>query len=137
MGSLSVSHFCAQKLVENEGNPLFMALFDQQLEILDDFTFYRRNISDAEFDLMSGQHSTSSTSQAISSKSDLIPGVYEGGLKTWECAYDLSKYLASLPVEDWHSLASVLEVFSYLLRVDWMWCWVAWNCGQKAGQLAS
>ena len=27
--------------------------------------------------------------------SDLIPGVYEGGMKIWECAYDLVDYLAS------------------------------------------
>ena len=27
--------------------------------------------------------------------SDLIPGVYEGGMKIWECAYDLIDYLAT------------------------------------------
>ena len=30
-----------------------------------------------------------------SSHSDLIPGVYEGGLKVWECAFDLVEYLAN------------------------------------------
>ncbi|CAH7675188.1 hypothetical protein PPACK8108_LOCUS10159 [Phakopsora pachyrhizi] len=29
----------------------------------------------------------------ISSTSDLIPGIYEGGLKTWECSLDLAKVL--------------------------------------------
>ena len=31
----------------------------------------------------------------IDNPSDLVPGVYEGGLKTWECALDLVDYLAS------------------------------------------
>ncbi|KAI9242826.1 MAG: hypothetical protein BYD32DRAFT_362312 [Podila humilis] len=31
---------------------------------------------------------------ALAGKSDLIKGVYEGGLKTWECALDLVAYLA-------------------------------------------
>jgi hypothetical protein len=29
-------------------------------------------------------------------KSDLIPGIYEGGLKTWECSIDLCRYLYEL-----------------------------------------
>jgi protein-histidine N-methyltransferase len=29
----------------------------------------------------------------IDTTSDLIPGVYEGGLKTWECSIDLACYL--------------------------------------------
>ena len=29
--------------------------------------------------------------------SDLIPGVYEGGFKLWECAVDLSRFLAEMP----------------------------------------
>ncbi|XP_067841605.1 histidine protein methyltransferase 1 homolog [Heptranchias perlo] len=32
-------------------------------------------------------------SGAISTHSDLIPGVYEGGLKIWECTFDLLKHL--------------------------------------------
>ncbi|KAG5459640.1 MAG: hypothetical protein BJ554DRAFT_8410 [Olpidium bornovanus] len=32
---------------------------------------------------------------AISESSDLVPGVYEGGLKTWECSVDLAGHLAS------------------------------------------
>ncbi|XP_027724134.1 histidine protein methyltransferase 1 homolog [Vombatus ursinus] len=33
-------------------------------------------------------------SQSLSSHSDLITGVYEGGLKIWECTFDLLAYLA-------------------------------------------
>ncbi|KAH9477610.1 Histidine protein methyltransferase 1 [Psilocybe cubensis] len=32
----------------------------------------------------------------LSAPSDLVPGVYEGGLKTWECSLDLVDYLDSL-----------------------------------------
>ncbi len=31
--------------------------------------------------------------------SDLIPGVYEGGFKVWECAFDLVNYLASTQMD--------------------------------------
>ena len=31
--------------------------------------------------------------------SDLIPGVYEGGLKVWECALDLVEYLAESDID--------------------------------------
>ncbi|KAG0031022.1 Histidine protein methyltransferase 1 [Podila clonocystis] len=31
---------------------------------------------------------------ALAGKSDLVKGIYEGGLKTWECALDLVAYLA-------------------------------------------
>lgn len=33
-------------------------------------------------------------------ESDLLPGVYEGGFKLWECAVDLAAYLAEQPTED-------------------------------------
>ncbi|KAL3822310.1 hypothetical protein ACHAXA_002625 [Cyclostephanos tholiformis] len=35
---------------------------------------------------------------------DLIPGVYEGGLKVWECSLDLCRYLASIIVEDGYAM---------------------------------
>ena len=31
------------------------------------------------------------------SQEDVAPNVYEGGLKTWECAEDLASYVASKP----------------------------------------
>ncbi|KAK0569857.1 hypothetical protein OC861_000568 [Tilletia horrida] len=37
----------------------------------------------------------SSSSGAVGADSDLVPGVYEGGLKTWECASDLIAELHS------------------------------------------
>ena len=40
--------------------------------------------------------------------SDLIPGVYEGGLKVWECAFDLVEYLAESGIN--FSVMRVLEL---------------------------
>ena len=42
------------------------------------------------------------------SHSDLIPGVYEGGLKVWECAFDLVVYLANSDIH--FSGKSVIEL---------------------------
>lgn len=38
-------------------------------------------------------------SKSVSSHSDLIPGVYEGGLKIWECTFDLLTYFTKASVE--------------------------------------
>ncbi|KAJ4466279.1 hypothetical protein J3R30DRAFT_3311244, partial [Lentinula aciculospora] len=39
--------------------------------------------------------------QFLDTPSDLVPGVYEGGLKTWECSLDLVDYLdANLDIDD-------------------------------------
>ncbi|NWW88387.1 MET18 methyltransferase, partial [Rhynochetos jubatus] len=38
-------------------------------------------------------------SKSVSSHSDLIPGVYEGGLKIWECTFDLIGYFSEAEVE--------------------------------------
>ncbi|EDM09367.1 similar to 2810422O20Rik protein, isoform CRA_a [Rattus norvegicus] len=38
-------------------------------------------------------------SQSFSSHSDLIPGVYEGGLKIWECTFDLMTYFTKAKVK--------------------------------------
>ncbi|XP_010407660.1 histidine protein methyltransferase 1 homolog [Corvus cornix cornix] len=38
-------------------------------------------------------------SKSVSSHSDLIPGVYEGGLKIWECTFDLMEYFSEAEIE--------------------------------------
>ncbi|NXU17109.1 MET18 methyltransferase, partial [Pardalotus punctatus] len=38
-------------------------------------------------------------SKSVSSHSDLIPGVYEGGLKIWECTFDLLNYFSEAEIE--------------------------------------
>ncbi|NXY72843.1 MET18 methyltransferase, partial [Glareola pratincola] len=38
-------------------------------------------------------------SQSVSSHSDLIPGVYEGGLKIWECTFDLIDFFSEAEIQ--------------------------------------
>ena len=69
----------------------------------------------------------------LDAPSDLVPGVYEGGLKTWECSLDLVEHLHELQyTSNFRGFTGnrVLEVsiflhwFSvYFLNkpLDWMW----------------
>lgn len=45
------------------------------------------------------QQSSAAVLAAVSQSSDLIPAVYEGGLTTWECSYDLAQFLASIDLQ--------------------------------------
>ena len=70
-------------------------------------TLARRDLFDARFQLISednedseetsplGKHTMDHPSilDFLDNPSDLVPGVYEGGLKTWECSLDLVNYL--------------------------------------------
>ena len=47
----------------------------------------------------SEEYSSSATNEALKSSTDLIPSVYEGGLKIWECSIDLVNYLHKLFLE--------------------------------------
>jgi protein-histidine N-methyltransferase len=76
----------------------------------------RRDLFDARFQLLSGssgteddgeegtygdlptkeaEEVTNETLRFLDAPSDLVRGVYEGGLKTWECSLDLAGYLHS------------------------------------------
>lgn len=59
-----------------------------------DTQFYiaRRDLFDARFQLISGSEETSLL-QYFDTPADVVPGKYEGGLKTWECSVDLVEYL--------------------------------------------
>ncbi|KAJ7252118.1 hypothetical protein B0H12DRAFT_1202650 [Mycena haematopus] len=88
-------------------------------------TLARRDLFDARFQLISEERDnepsaeTSSETPAptsalgfLDAPSDLLPGVYEGGLKTWECSLDLVGYLDSLwdPNSSYFSGKRILEV---------------------------
>ncbi|GJJ12656.1 hypothetical protein Clacol_006900 [Clathrus columnatus] len=71
-------------------------------------TLYRRDLFDARYQLISEDDDSIPTDDRnndnenllfIDAPSDLMPGVYEGGLKTWECSLDLAGYLASLDLD--------------------------------------
>lgn len=71
----------------------------------------RRELFDVKLQLISNELEKETVKYA-DSPSDLIRGVYEGGLKTWECSLDLASYLLNRPSE---SLGKVLEVWILVL----------------------
>ncbi|XP_019386373.1 PREDICTED: histidine protein methyltransferase 1 homolog [Crocodylus porosus] len=60
---------------------------------------YHVNISVVEMTLSDGSHGEDIVSKSISSHSDLLPGVYEGGMKIWECTFDLIDYLSTAEIQ--------------------------------------
>ncbi|XP_062989492.1 histidine protein methyltransferase 1 homolog [Elgaria multicarinata webbii] len=56
-------------------------------------------------------------SKSISSQSDLITGVYEGGLKIWECTFDLMDYLSESKIQFAHKLVLDLGCGAGLLGI--------------------
>ncbi|KAH9988825.1 hypothetical protein BJV74DRAFT_773312, partial [Russula compacta] len=67
-------------------------------------TLVRRDLFDARFQLLTAQGNDSkrdsdeqtaaaASFEFVDAPADLVPGAYEGGLKTWECALDLAAYL--------------------------------------------
>ena len=93
-------------------------------------TLARRDLFDARFQLISegatGEPEGSRPSDSafwneknsalefLDAPSDLVPGVYEGGLKTWECSLDLANYLDQIRETDIRG-KSLLEVRPYHL----------------------
>ncbi|XP_074859236.1 histidine protein methyltransferase 1 homolog [Carettochelys insculpta] len=60
---------------------------------------YYVNISVVEMTLSDNSHEEDIVSKSISSHSDLITGIYEGGLKIWECTFDLMDYLSEAEIQ--------------------------------------
>lgn len=58
------------------------------------------------------KHRHASALKFIEAPSDLVPHVYEGGLKTWECAIDLVEYLDSTRGSEGFHGRNILEVTS-------------------------
>jgi protein-histidine N-methyltransferase len=57
-------------------------------------TLARRDLFDVRFQLsLSHEQPDEQTTAFVDAPADLVPGTYEGGLKTWECALDLAAYL--------------------------------------------
>ncbi len=59
----------------------------------------KRTVPDINFEIMRNDDLSSNNElvQALTNQSDLIPFVYEGGAKTWECSIDLANYLFEHP----------------------------------------
>ncbi|KAI0039750.1 hypothetical protein FA95DRAFT_990366 [Auriscalpium vulgare] len=78
-------------------------------------TLARRDLFDARYQLIAQDGAGASDRDALAfldAPSDLVPGVYEGGLKTWECSLDLVDYLESVIGEDtgWVRGRNILEL---------------------------
>jgi protein-histidine N-methyltransferase len=85
-------------------------------------TLARRDLFDARFQLISegtedgarprenGMADLTHALDFLDAPSDLVPGVYEGGLKTWECSLDLVDYLDGIKGGDVRG-RRILEVF--------------------------
>ncbi|NXX56090.1 MET18 methyltransferase, partial [Scopus umbretta] len=56
------------------------------------------NMSVVEMRCLGGADGEGIVSKSVSSHSDLIPGVYEGGLKIWECTFDLIDYISEAEI---------------------------------------
>jgi len=71
---------------------------------------FKRNVSDIKFEIASNEEDGDNMiATAVLQQTDIIPGVYEGGLKTWECSIDLVKYLSELSNDNFEN-KSVLEL---------------------------
>ncbi|KAI8906569.1 hypothetical protein DFJ77DRAFT_477149 [Powellomyces hirtus] len=58
---------------------------------------YKRHAADVTFEIAATDDMEGENLLAqVVAQTDLIPGRYEGGLKTWECSIDLIDYLSSL-----------------------------------------
>ncbi|KFQ75261.1 Histidine protein methyltransferase 1, partial [Phoenicopterus ruber ruber] len=60
---------------------------------------YYINMSVVEMTCLDGADGEGIVSESVSSHSDLIPGVYEGGLKIWECTFDLIDFFSEAEIE--------------------------------------
>lgn len=93
-------------------------------------TLARRDLFDARFQLISEGAEDGAANKEddevkdriqalefLDAPSDLVPGVYEGGLKTWECSLDLVDYLDSTNSGDVRG-KRVLEVCYFSLQLS-------------------
>ncbi|NWI09506.1 MET18 methyltransferase, partial [Crypturellus soui] len=60
---------------------------------------YSVKISTVEKQLLDGLHREDQVSKSVLAHSDLVPGAYEGGLKIWECTFDLLDYCSETEMQ--------------------------------------
>ncbi|NWU64796.1 MET18 methyltransferase, partial [Pterocles burchelli] len=72
-------------------------LENKDMETVSDLCYV--NMSVVEMMCLDGADGEGIVSKSVSSHSDLIPGVYEGGLKIWECTFDLMDYFAEAEIQ--------------------------------------
>lgn len=98
-------------------------------------TLARRDLFDARFQLISlceieGEQADAKNTQEdkedalsfLDAPSDLVPGVYEGGLKTWECSLDLADCLDGILNADVQQLKGTRTLEVRLIDIGSMKC---------------
>lgn len=83
----------------------------------------RRDLFDARYQLMAGESDDVDAPdiQFLDAPSDLVRGVYEGGLKTWECASDLVQYISEGPAQTADSVLEASCAFCRLRALAHWW----------------
>ncbi|XP_067997617.1 histidine protein methyltransferase 1 homolog [Melanerpes formicivorus] len=90
--------FCLKAAKEHDiPEDLNKLLEDKVLETVSDLYYVK--MSAVEMTCLNGADEEGIVSKSVSSHSDLIPGVYEGGLKIWECTFDLMDYLSEAGIQ--------------------------------------
>ncbi|KNC86695.1 hypothetical protein SARC_01162 [Sphaeroforma arctica JP610] len=79
-----------------------------ELLTLGEINLYKKVLENTTYELATTGSQDIKT--ALSNNTDLIPGVYEGGLKTWECSLDLLMLLAQMSKGVDMSSTRVLEL---------------------------
>nr|XP_020670464.1 histidine protein methyltransferase 1 homolog [Pogona vitticeps]XP_020670465.1 histidine protein methyltransferase 1 homolog [Pogona vitticeps]XP_020670466.1 histidine protein methyltransferase 1 homolog [Pogona vitticeps]XP_020670467.1 histidine protein methyltransferase 1 homolog [Pogona vitticeps]XP_020670469.1 histidine protein methyltransferase 1 homolog [Pogona vitticeps]XP_020670470.1 histidine protein methyltransferase 1 homolog [Pogona vitticeps] len=94
--SLPKKHFCPQSVKEHNIPKDGSKVLENKVVVTLPCTSAGISVVETTFpvDLTGGDV----VSKSISSHSDLITGVYEGGLKIWECTYDLIDYLVEAEI---------------------------------------
>lgn len=108
-----------------------------------DVIIWRREHFDARFEILSAavavDGAVTKPPAVIDEQSDLVKGVYEGGLKTWECASDLVEYLANGSASKRVIGSSTFEVsHSACCTRSWfelVWC--RWAVAQRCRRATS
>ncbi|XP_075012844.1 histidine protein methyltransferase 1 homolog isoform X1 [Calonectris borealis] len=94
----SKKKFCFKAAKEhNIPEDLNKILENKVVETVSDL--YYINMSVVEMMCLDGADEEGIVSKSVSSHSDLIPGVYEGGLKIWECTFDLIDYFSEAEIQ--------------------------------------
>ncbi|NWH42758.1 MET18 methyltransferase, partial [Fregata magnificens] len=94
----SKKKFCFKAAKEhNIPEDLNKILENKVMETVSDL--YYVNMSVVEMKCLDGADGEGIVAKSVSSHSDLIPGVYEGGLKIWECTFDLIDYFSEAEIQ--------------------------------------
>jgi hypothetical protein len=92
----------------------------------------RRDLFDARFQLISDSEENDPQTRLdeamnyAENPSDIVPGIYEGGLKTWECSLDLIQHLHSQNIRGQRVFEVSLPRLFFIpgclkISIDWLW----------------